>query len=1020
MSDMNPTEQSPKYWLSLEQWRDDEQFQKLAEQEFMSSPLQNEDGKDGWARREFLKLMGASIALTSFGCVRRPAQKIVPYAKAPEDVIPGIANYYTSSYSDALENFGLIVKTREGRPTKVEGNPDHPMNRGALSARGNAHILSLWDPDRLTAPKKNLQNETKSNHDTVNYAWEKADEEIAAQLKQGKVALLTGVISSPSTRALINDFKQAFGATQYTWDATGLESVSAGQAKSFGSGAMAKPRFANADLVVTIDTDFLGTYLAPTEFTRDFSARRKPGSDMLKLVSFESILSLTGMNADERYRMKPSEQLAVVMGILYQIVVKGKSSRYAGDSTLTNALSKFATASNPELQAAIEKVAQELWSKRGQSLVLAGGMVTQTSQGLELQAAVNLLNVALENDGKTVDYQSIPNREASAGSLQSLAKAINEGQIQTVIIYKTNPVYSASPDIKIADALRKAKMVVYVDDRNDETGRISDYVLSLSHPMESWGDVEAAAGVYSIQQPTVRPLYDTRSFEDGLIQWMKKADKGAAKSFDTWYDYLRANWKNKIYSGADFENFWSNLLQTGVYNKSGYKKDSTAGGRNASSAALASVSPVKTDGYELVLYMTSGLADGTLANVSWLQEFPDPVTKICWDNYVCMSVADAKREKVHEGDIVKLQMGDRKIEAPAHIQPGQADSVLAIAVGYGRNGLGKVADHVGVNAYSLAQVANGLTVYSGLPVKMSKTGKKGELANVQGHNSMEGRQIVVEATLAQYTQNKSANIHRHHMMTMWDEHKYPKHKWGMVVDLNTCTGCSACVIACQSENNVPTVGKKYVLKGREMHWLRIDRYFAGEPENPSSVFQPLPCQHCDNAPCETVCPVIATVHSDEGTNDMIYNRCVGTRYCSNNCPYKVRRFNWFNYLPTFQTPLNEALNPEVTVRSRGVMEKCTFCIHRIKDVQRAAKLEDRPLKDGDVKTACQQSCPANAIVFGDLKDPESKVSKLFNIENSYTLLEELNAKPAVKYLSKIRNTDALKGSGGHGHEGHHS
>lgn len=1017
MSDLNSTDQSPKYWLSLEQWRDDAQFKKVAEQEFMSSPLQNEDGKDGWARREFLKLMGASIALTSFGCVRRPAQKIVPYAKAPEEIIPGIANYYTSSYSDALENFGLIVKTREGRPTKVEGNPGHPMNRGAMSARGHAHILSLWDPDRLTAAKKNLLNETKSNRDTVTYAWEKADEEIVAQLKQGKVALLTGTIASPSTRALMNDFKQAFGATQYLWDATGLETVAAGQAKSFGPATVVKPRLANAELVVTIDTDFLGTYLAPTEFARDFSSRRKPGANMIKLVSFESILSLTGMNADERYRMKPSQQLAVVMGLLHQIIVKGKSSRYAGDGALANTLVKFADAGSPELNAAIEKIAKELWSNRGKSLVMAGGMATQTPQGLELQAAVNLLNVALDNDGKTVDYQSIPDR-GSAASLQSLAKALNDGQVQTVIIYKTNPVYSASPDLKIDEALKKAKMVIYVDDRNDETGRISDFVLSLSHPMESWGDMEAVAGVYSIQQPTVRPLYKTRAFEENLLEWMKLADKGSAKSYATWYDYMRANWKNKIYSGGDFEGFWSNLLETGVYNKSAFRNDNTSSGRNASSSTLASAAPLKVDGYETVLYMTSGLADGTLANVSWLQEFPDPVTKICWDNYVCISVADAKREKVHEGDVLKLQVGDRTLEAPAHIAPGQADGVLAIAVGYGRNGLGKVADGVGVNAYKLAQMANGMTVYSALPTKMSKVGRKIELANVQGHNSMEGRQIVVEATLAQYTQNKSANIHRHQMMTMWDEHKYPNHKWGMVVDLNTCTGCSACIVACQSENNIPTVGKKYVLKGREMHWLRIDRYFTGEPENPGSVFQPLPCQHCDNAPCETVCPVIATVHSDEGTNDMIYNRCVGTRYCSNNCPYKVRRFNWFNYLGNFQTPLNEALNPEVTVRSRGVMEKCTFCVHRIKDVQREAKLENRKLKDGDVKTACQQSCPTNAIVFGDLKDPESKVSKLFNIENSYTLLEELNAKPAVKYLSKIRNTEALKGGGGH--EGHHS
>lgn len=990
MSETNLNEQSPKYWLSLEQWRDDAQFKQLAEQEFMSSPLQTEDGKDGWARREFLKLMGASIALTSFGCVRRPAQKIVPYAKAPEEIIPGIANYYTSSYSDSLESFGLIVKTREGRPIKVEGNPAHPMNRGAMSARGHAHILSLWDPDRLTAAKKNLLNETKTNRDTVSYAWEKVDDEVVAQLKQGKVALLTGSIASPSTRALMADFRQAFGASQYTWDANGIV------------GSAVKPRFANASLVVTIDTDFLGTYLAPTELARDFSARRAPGSDMLKLVSFESMLSLTGMNADERYRMKPSQQLSVVMALLGKISGDGRGEKFAGSLS-------------PELKTAVDKIAKELTQNRGKSIVLAGGMATQTKQAAELQAAVQALNSSLGNDGKTVEYQD---RASSTAGLQNLVKALNDGQVQTVIIYKSNPVYSASPDLKFAEALKKAKMVIYVDDRNDETGKLADFVLSVSHPMETWGDLEAAPGVYSIQQPTVRPLYNTRAFEENLLEWMKKGGKSTAAS---WYDYLRNNWK-KMYAGGDFESFWTNLLETGVYNKSGYKSTSVSGGRGTASASLATATPMTTDGYELVLYMTTGLADGTLSNVSWLQEFPDPVTKICWDNYACLSVADAKKEKLHEGDVVKLQVGERMIEAPVHIQPGQADGVVAIAVGYGRKGMGKIADNVGVNAYPLSQVSNGTTVYSGLPTKISKTGRRHDLANTQGHNSMEGRQIVVEATLAQYSQNKSANIHRHKMMTMWDEHKYPVHKWGMTIDLNTCTGCSACVIACQSENNVPVVGKKYVLKGREMHWIRIDRYYAGEPENPNSVFQPLPCQHCDNAPCETVCPVAATVHSDEGTNDMIYNRCVGTRYCSNNCPYKVRRFNWFNFIKSnfAESPLNEALNPEVTVRSRGVMEKCTFCVHRIKDVKREAKLANRGLKDGDVKTACQQSCPTNAIIFGDLKDPESQVSKVFNIENSYTLLEELNAKPAVKYLSKIRNTETLKGSGGHGHEGHHS
>jgi Fe-S-cluster-containing dehydrogenase component len=429
-------------------------------------------------------------------------------------------------------------------------------------------------------------------------------------------------------------------------------------------------------------------------------------------------------------------------------------------------------------------------------------------------------------------------------------------------------------------------------------------------------------------------------------------------------------------------------------------------------------------GFELVLYQKVGIGDGRMANVPWLQELPDPVTKLVWDNYACFSLRDAKQLKIKEGQYVALTVGSQKVEVPAHIQPGQADGVVGLAIGYGRNGAGRVADGVGVNAFALAGWANGRAVTSGLPVKVEVRAKRIEMSGTQGHHTMEGRQLVVEEALKDHVKNPGGSIHRHKMFSMWSEHEYKGHKWGMVIDLNTCTGCSACVIACQSENNIPTVGRRYVIEGREMHWLRIDRYYVGSPEDPDVVHQPLPCMHCDNAPCETVCPVAATTHSDEGTNDMIYNRCVGTRYCSNNCPYKVRRFNWFDYTEVV-APRHLALNPEVTVRHRGVMEKCTFCIHRIKSAKSAAKIEDRRLKDGDVKTACQQGCPANCITFGDLNDPESAVRKAFDSKKSYELLEELNTKPAVRYQVKVRNTDHLKGGKKHhgadkDDKGHHA
>ncbi len=1008
---------SPQYWLSLEQWRNDPEFQKVAENEFVSSPLKESDSADGWARREFLKLMGASLALGSFGCVRRPAQKIVPYAKAPIEIIPGIANYYTSSYVDSIEGFGTIVKTREGRPIKIEGNPDHPSNLGSLSARANAHVLSVWDPDRLNGPKKNLQNQKKSNRDTIEASWEKVDKEIPDLLKEGKVAVLTGRMSSPTARQALTDFCSAYKADWLLWEATGLESAALGQKQSFGRSSFAAPQLDKARYVVSIDCDFLGTYLAPTEFTKKFSAARSPSGDMTKLVSFESLVSLTGLNADERYRIKPSQQVSVVLGLLAELINTQKVSRFASDSKVSSALQKYSNAA-AELnipKAAFKKIAEDLWRNRGKSAVLAGGMVTQTENAAELQAAVNFLNAALENDTNSFDGRlSTAGRMTTSQDLEQLVKGIQSGRYQTVIIYKSNPVYSAPADLKVTEALRKAKTVIYIEDRMDETGQISDYVLAVNHPVEAWSDAEIQAGVYSIQQPTLRPLYNSRSFEDNMIQWSKKSEHVPARMKDVAdaYEYLRNYWKTDIFPKAktgDFETAWDQLLQTGVVNT----KTSTTNSSHAPDLTPAFKEIKKQSGYELALFMTVGLADGTLANVSWLQEFPDPVTKICWDNYVCFSPSDAKKEKLKEGDMIKLTVGEQTVTAPIHIQPGQSDGVLGLAVGYGRTGFGKIANNVGVNAYPLSSFKNGLTVYSGLNAKFEKTGEKYELAATQDHHSMEGREIVIEATLAQYKKNPSANIHREKIRSIWSEHQYPEYKWGMVIDLNTCTGCSACVIACQSENNIPTIGKKYVLKGREMHWIRIDRYYTGTPEEPQAVFQPMTCQHCDNAPCETVCPVLATVHSDEGTNDMIYNRCVGTRYCSNNCPYKVRRFNWFNYVKTVEKPLHNALNPEVTVRSRGVMEKCTFCTHRIQEVKQAAKLQDRKVHDGEVKTACQQTCPANAITFGNLKDPESAVAKLFHSERNYAVLGELNTQPALHYLSKIRNAET-------GHEGHHS
>lgn len=1022
---------SPKYWLSLDQWRNDPEFQKLAEKEFLSSPLQSDEGNDGWARREFLKLMGASLALTSFGCVRRPAQKIVPYVSRPHEIVPGIANFYASSFNDGAESFGVVVTTREGRPLKVEGNPKHPMNRGGMSARAHAHILRLYDPDRLNGPRRNLLNDEKTNRETVSVAWDVLDKEVAEKLTEGGVALITGSINSPSSQALIREFTSTFNVRHVVYDAISYESLRQSQQTCYGRAIVPRYRLDQAQLIVSVDADILGTYLNPVEQMKDFASGRKPDGSMNKLVVFESLLSLTGTNADERYRIKPSQRLDVLMGLAYELVVKRGRSVYAGNDDIRRTLSSYKDVTSrlhlPENL--LSDLAEQLWSLRGESLIIAGGM--ESASSLDLHIAANFLNTVLSNDGRTVDHSQTPFKgfESNAKEMDALIRGLNEGRIKTVVVHKSNPVYTMPSSSGFVEALKKAELVIYTGDRNDETGQIANFIATDHHEMENWGDMEPQEGLYSVQQPTIRPLYNTRAFEDSLIAWSKKAGRGSLRQTDSWYDYLRSFWRNQIFNShrnlvqGDFESFWTKLLQEGVFDTKEHRRAAHSPVRNFDVRTVLGIRrALASEQMELVLYPTVGLKDGSLANVSWLQEFPDPVTKICWDNYLTMSPQDAENLKLREGQIVRLAVGGKTLEVPVHIQVGQAKGVLGLAVGYGHKAAGTVANGVGVNAYELSEYKEGRVLASGLPAHVEVTSRSYSLANVQGHHSMEGRQIVVEATLEQYKKNPAANIHKHKIFSMWSEHKYPENKWGMTIDLNTCTGCSACVVACQSENNIPTVGKRYVLQGREMHWIRVDRYYVGEPENPDTVFQPLVCMHCDNAPCETVCPVLATVHSDEGTNDMIYNRCVGTRYCANNCPYKVRRFNWFNYVKDVRKPLNMALNPEVTVRSRGVMEKCTFCIHRIRGEKAKARNEKRELKDGDIKTACQQSCPTNAIIFGDLNDPESEVSKVFKAQNSYGLLEEFNTQPAVRYRTKIRNTAQLKGDHGHNShgEGHHS
>ncbi len=1005
----------PTYWLGLEEYYQDPAFRKMAENEFLSSPLKEDDGNDGFARREFLKLMGASIALATAGCIRRPLQNIIPYAQTPLEITPGEANFYTSTWFDGSEGYGILVKTLEGRPIKLEGNPRHPMNKGALPARAHAEVLSLYDPDRLKGPQRNLVNKTRTNKETINATWETADQVVIEQLKKGPVVLLTNTLPSPSSQAIIADFFKAFPGRHVVWDSFPNEALREAARITYGRAVIPSYRFDRAKMVVSVDADFLGTYLSPAEFSKQFSAARRPGAEMSRLVSFESGVSLTGLNADDRLRIKPSQQIDVVLGLLYEVGVNlAQSSLVTGARNRTYLESYRDVTGRLGIDPALfKKVAAQLWENRGRSLVVAGGLTTQTTDALDLQIAVNILNSVLQNEGKTIDAENAYNYSQGSGAeMQKLIDEMTAGKVQTLIIHGVNPVYSFPDQAGLQAALAKVPMVISTANWNDESASTADYVLPSGTSLESWGDAELQDGLWSIQQPTIRPLHNTRSLEESLHKW---AD---IKSQATWYDYVRNTWRTQVFpkagNGRSFEDFWVEVLQNGVVDLASARRLDTVGARSVNSESLNIKPRTRQEGLELSLYSSIQFGDGHYANVSWLQELPDPVTKIVWDNYAMLSPATAKAESISEGDIIVLTVGQKSVEVPVHIQPGMHDQVVSLAVGYGRSRAGRVGNGIGVNAFALATFAGGTATYAGLTASYKKTGKRYDLVTTQGHHSLEGRNHVVEATLASFTKNPSAGIHNHHIFSIWPQHQYNQHKWAMSIDLNSCTGCSACVIACQSENNVPTVGKKYVMQGREMHWIRIDRYYKGSPEAPEAVFQPMLCQHCESAPCETVCPVLATVHNEEGLNDMIYNRCVGTRYCSNNCPYKVRRFNWFNYEKR-EAPLHMALNPDVTVRSRGVMEKCSFCVQRIRHGTNAARDRKEPLKDGAIKTACQETCPTDAIVFGDLNNPESAVAKLFKNERAYSVLEELNALPRIRYQTRIRNADRVEQ-----HEGNHA
>ena len=1018
------------YWKGLAQLKNDPSYVKHADKEFVDMGAQEDPSH---SRRDFLKMMGFSVAAASLAACEAPIRKAIPYVVKPMDADAGIPNYYASTYVNGGDYCSVVVKVRDGRPIKLDGNILSSITKGGTSAQVEASVLSLYDNFRLRGPK--VADKAVD--------WETLDKEVISKLedissKGGQIRIVSNTLLSPSTKATIEKFKAKYPTTNHIqYDPISYYGLLKANEESFGTAMIPSYDFSKAKVIVSVAADFLGTWLSPIEFTKGYAKTREISEDkreMSRHFQFESNLSLTGANADYRGLMKPSQEAAVLTQI-YNIVA-GKSATDSG-------------------VAHVEKAAKELLENKGASLVVSG------SNDKEVQVLVNEINSLLGNYGVTI-LTSLPInfRQGNDEAMNAFIEDVKAGKISGVIFYNCNPVYDHPKGTELAGALKNTALTVSTSYTPDETASASGYMAPDHHYLESWNDFEPKPNHYSLSQPAITPIFKTRQAQESFLVW-------AGEKAVEYYSIVSQNWKDWFFTKQtavlDFQGFWDKCLYEGVYELPSEPKELTF--TSHADDALANVSAgAKSAGYELVIYESYGIGNGNQANNPLLQELPDPITKATWDHYATISQKDAKSLELDsdaEGNtkLLNITVGGKSLKLPALIQPGQAPGTIGVALGYGRDKAGVVAAGIGLNVYPWISTANGSLNYNiTTGVTVAKTTEDFQLAQTQIHQTYMGRENVIqESVLSEFKHNPSAG-RENPQVTNWDEkvdastlslwkgHEYKNHYWGMSIDLNTCTGCAACVVACNVENNVSMVGKKEVINRREMHWLRIDRYYSSDAnpehykaaeiasENPEVVFQPMLCQHCNNAPCETVCPVAATTHSTEGLNQMTYNRCIGTRYCANNCPYKVRRFNWFKYHdnqqfyssnPAMNTDLGRmVLNPEVTVRSRGVMEKCSFCVQRIQTGKLTAKKERRPLKDGEVITACQAACSTGAIVFGDMNNPESNISKLLKIESdpkrpygidkkignprAYRVLEEIGVKPNIFYLTKIRNKDEKK------------
>ncbi|TZF85537.1 4Fe-4S dicluster domain-containing protein (plasmid) [Pedobacter sp. BS3] len=1000
-------ESNKKYWKGLEELHQTPEFVESNKNEFAEElPIEKVLSEGGLntvtPRRDFLKALGFGLGAVSLAaCQRTPVHKSIPYLVKPEEVIPGIPNYYVSSYKGQ----SILVKTREGRPIKIEGNPSGLLGNGGTDAQAQASVLDLYDVSKLQDPQLNGSKAT----------WDKVDSFVKGELSKvqaggKKIRIISSTVNSPSTKAVIADFTAQYPNTKHiNIDAVSYTGIIKANENSFGKAVLPRYRFDKADVIVSFGADFLGTWITPEEYTKQYVSNRNAKSlankKMSRHIQFETGMSLTGTNADSRVPVKPSEQgLALIA--LYNAVT---GTVLPGTQPLANTVA----------DKVVKLAAKELVNAKGRALVVSG------SNDVSIQILVNAINAALGSYGATIDLDN-PSYQY-AGNDAEFAEFINEmsrGEVGAVFFLDTNPAYDYFDSKAFTEALKKVDLRVSFADREDETASLCNVIAINHNYLESWGDENAFEGYYTVVQPAINPVYNSRQAEESLLTWADAPVKD-------YYQYVRNNWERTVL--AQTGQTWRGLLQKGFI----YTGEKPAGAYSFNLSLAAVVSTIVSQSKELAkdielhVYEGSAIRDGRYANNAYLQELPDPVSKVTWDNYAAIAPKYAEKLGLSQFDLIEIK--DSKgysVVLPVLIQPGQAQGTVSIALGYGRTKAGKAGNGVGQNAYPFTSLVNGTKRYTST-VTFNKTGDTHELAQTQTHHSIEGRNVIRETTFKEYLKNPAAGSGKRtdtKEFDLWYDYEKPGQNWVMAIDLNACTGCGACIVACNVENNIPVVGRDEVRRRREMHWIRIDRYYSFEEDgksvteegeiarmenldNVKVVHQPMLCQHCDHAPCETVCPVLATVHSSDGLNYMAYNRCVGTRYCANNCPYKVRRFNWFNYWndSRFDNYLNNEftqllLNPDVTPRSRGVMEKCSMCIQRIQAGKLQAKMDKRVLKDGDIKMACQQACTAGAIIFGDLNDPESEVAKALKSERTYYVLEEIGTQPGIGYQVKVRNT----------------